>query len=441
VMALVAMVFCTNEACCQEDLPPSRVSIVSLDGQLIHPVTERFLIRAVQRAAGRGDQCVILQLDTPGGLLESTRNIVKEILASEIPVVVYIAPSGARAGSAAVFIPLSAHLTAMAPGTTIGGQPVAQNLPAPNDDPLKNAKNPEQQNPNDPAAWARDLAERRGRNEDWAIRAVRDGLATSAEEAQQKYVIDFLAADQNDLLNKLDGRKVTVPGGVVVLQTKGAVVERLEMSWPERLLCLLASPTLAYLLILLGFFGLTFEIIHPGSWAPGILGVLCLVLAVIAMQMLPINYAGLALIVLGLFLVVLEVKFHSYGILTTAGIMGLLLGSALLVEPVGGNERVSWMVVAPVSIALALIVLLLVGNVVRVHSTRVKTGVENLIGAVARVRGDLVGQGYVYVAGELWRARCDQVLQDGETVRILRCEGLTLFVKPAIDLASERVHP
>ena len=435
-LALLLLALLTAEARGQEPIPP-RVLVVALEDQVIHPVTERFLVRALRQAADRGDQCVILQLDTPGGLLDSTRHIVKEILTSEVPVVVYVAPSGARAGSAGVFITLSAHVAAMAPGTNIGAaHPIAPgaapvafgNEERPNDELQQILSD---KITNDAVAWARALADYRGRNADWAARAVKDSISTPANQALEEHVVDLLAADQSDLLNLLDGRRIVLTRRVVTLNTRGAIVERLEMSWSERLLSLLANPTLAYLLLLLGYAGLMFEITHPGIWIPGVLGLICLILAFFAMQMLPINYAGLALIVLGLLLVVLEVKAPSYGMLTAAGIVSLLVGSAMLIEPVDGIERVSWLVVAPVTIALALILLLLVSNVVRAHRAKVQTGMNRLIGAMARVRGDMNGLGYVFVAGELWHARCELPLQDGEDVCILGYDGLTLRVKPA----------
>src|ERR1019366_6834302 len=259
-----------------------------LDDQIIHPVTVRFVTRALKQAAERGDQCVILQLDTPGGLMDSTRHLVKEILTSDVPVVVYIAPSGARAGSAGVFITLSAHVAAMAPGTNIGAaHPIALGgapLPAANADKNKDAAAKPAQDilsekiTNDAVAWARALADHRGRNKsDWAVRAVRDSISTPANEALREGVIDFIAADQDELLHKLDGRTVSLTGRSVVLHTKGAIVERVEMSWPERWLSLLANPTIAYLLLLLGFAGLMFEITHPGTWIAGILGLICLI--------------------------------------------------------------------------------------------------------------------------------------------------------------------
>jgi membrane-bound serine protease (ClpP class) len=439
-LALIPMALVPAGVRSQEPMPP-RVVIVPLEDQIIHPVTQRFLVRAMQEAADQLVECVIIQLDTPGGRLDSAGHIVKEILNSEVPVVVYVAPSGARAGSAGVFIALSAHLAVMAPGTNIGAaHPVALGGgagPGGNGDLGRGVGKPTAQQilsekiTGDSVAYARALAQYRGRNADWAARAAKDSVSTPANEALQQNVIDFLAADLTDLFNQLDGRTVVLHGERVVLHTKGAVVQRLEMSWPERLLSLLANPTLTYLLVVLGIAGLALEFAHPGIWIPGILGLICLILALFAMQMLLINYAGLALIVLGLLLVLLELKVYSYGMLTAAGIIGLLLGSAMLIEPVAGVERVSWLIAAPVSIALALIMLLLVSNVVRAHRTKVQTGMEGLIGAVARVRGDMNGQGYVYVAGELWKARCDLPLQDGETVCIQGYEGLTLYVKPA----------
>jgi membrane-bound serine protease (ClpP class) len=288
-------------------------------------------------------------------------------------------------------------------------------------------------------AWARALAEYRGRNQEWAARAVQESISTPAGQALREHVIDFLADDPNELLDRLDGRTISLPGRTVILHTKGAAVERLDMSWPERLLDVLANPTLAYLLLLLGFYGLLFEITHPGVWAPGILGLICLALAFFAFQMLPINYAGLALLGLGLLLVVLEVKVHSLGLLTVAGLACLLLGSSMLIEPVPGIERVSWLVIVPVSAATALVMLFLVGNVVRAHRAPIQTGMEGLIGTEGIVRSDLDGQpGFVFVHGELWRACANEPLRAGQRVRIQGCDGLTLHVQRIV--AGEEVE-
>ena len=408
------------------------VLTIALEDQSINPVTARFIDRALRRAESTGAQCLIVQLDTPGGLMESTRRIVKDILQAEVPVVVYVAPRGARAGSAGVFITLAAHVAAMAPGTNIGAaHPIVLPGLGGDGETSKNAApNPLSEKVlNDAVAWARSLAEYRGRNADWAARAVKESVSTPASQAVKEHVVDFLADDQHELLERLDGRKVSLPGRTVVLHTRGATVDHLEMSWSERLLDLLTNPTLAYLLLLLGFSGLLFEITHPGLWAPGIVGLICLVLAFFAFQMLPINYAGLVLLVLGLVLVALEVKVHSLGLLTLSGVACLLLGSFMLVEPVPGIGRVSWLVGAPVSTALALIVLFLVGNVVRTHRMPVHTGMDGLLGTEGIVRGDFDGQGYVFVHGELWRAHGDEPLRTGQRVRIQGYDGLTLRVE------------
>ena len=327
----------------------------------------------------------------------------------------------------------------MAPGTNIGAaHPVSLPGLGGDGEPSKNAvSNPlSEKILNDAVAWARSLAEYRGRNIDWAARAVKDSISTTASQALQEHIIDFLADDQVQLLERLDGRKVSLPGRTVVLHTRGAAVDHLEMTWTERLLDLLTNPTLAYLLLLLGFSGLLFEITHPGLWAPGVVGLICLVLAFFAFQMLPINYAGLILLLLGLLLVALEVKVHSLGLLTLTGVACLLLGSFMLVEPVPGIGRVSWLASVPVSAALALIVLFLVGNVVRAHSRPVQTGLEGLLGAEGIVRGDFDRQGYVFVHGELWRATATNRCATVRKVRVLGYEGLTLRVGRVADPAS-----
>jgi membrane-bound serine protease (ClpP class) len=436
--ALLAAMLASN-AQGEEQLPRARVYWITLDNQVINPVEARFIARSLRQASSARAQCLVIQLDTPGGLLESTRRIVKDMLQSDVPVVVYIAPSGARAGSAGVFLTLAAHVAVMAPGTNIGAAHPVNLGGAPPGLPPDQEKH-EKANPvdpmsekivNDTVAWARALAAQRGRNAEWAARAVKESISAPASEALEQHVIDFLAANQRELLDGLDGREISLPDRVAVLHTRGAVVERLEMSWSERLLDVLANPTLAYLLLLVGVAGVLFEITHPGFWAPGIIGLGCLVLAFFALQMLPINYAGLALIGLGLVLLIMEVKVHSLGLLTLAGLVSLLLGSAMLVEPVPGIEPVSWVVAGSISVALALIVLLLVGNVVRSQRAKIRTGMDDLIGAEGRAQGDIDGQGWVFVQGALWRAQSEEYLRAGEAVRIQGYEGLTLHVQRA----------
>jgi membrane-bound serine protease (ClpP class) len=432
---VLALLLVALPATAQAKEPP-RVLSIKLEDQIIQPVTARFVARSLQQAEAMKAQCLIIQLDTPGGLLDSTHRIVKDILHSEIPVVVYVAPQGAHAASAGVFITLAAHVAVMAPGTNIGAaHPVSGGAQQASDVMMNKAVN-------DAVAWARSLAQQRHRNADWVARAVQDSISTPAEQALQEKIIDFLAVDEVDLLDKLNGRSVVLDGKTVVLDTAGAEVEHLEMSWSDRLLCILANPSLAYILLLLGIGGLGFELTHPGSWIPGILGLVCLTLAFFALQVLPISYAGLALLGLGLLLLVLEVKFHSLGLLAVAGLICMLLGSFMLVEPQPGIERVSWVVILPATTGLALIVLFLVGNVLRAHQAPVRTGKEELLGSVgvARSEIDLDRPGWVDVQGELWQARSSTRLRAGERVRILQCLGLSLFVERVDEEREESIR-
>jgi membrane-bound serine protease (ClpP class) len=426
---------------------PPRVLLIRLEDQIIQPVTARFVTRALRQAEDMNARCLIIELDTPGGLLESTRRIVKDILQAEVPVVVYVAPRGARAGSAGVFITLAAHVAVMAPGTNIGaahpvslgGEPEPLPWAGREENKNKGERGPLMEKlTNDTVAWARSLASERHHNADWAARAVKESISAPAEEALAEKVIDCIASDETDLLRRLDGRQIALARRNVVLLTDGAVIEREEMSFSERVLSALANPNLAYLLLLVGFSGLLFEITHPGSWIPGILGLVCLALAFFALQMLPINQAGLALVVLGLLLLLLEVKVHSLGFLALAGLICLLLGSFMLIEPNHGVERVSWVVMVPASTATALILLFLAGNVVRAHQAPVRTGKEALLGAVGVCRSGIppFGQGWVFVQGELWKAHSDQRLDTGDRVRVVRCLGLTLEVEPDEETVS-----
>jgi membrane-bound serine protease (ClpP class) len=435
--AALALVVLLGTAARAEEVPARpHVLVITLDNQILNAVAERFIGRALHQAKATRAECLIIRLDTPGGLMEPTRNIVKEILQADVPVVVYVAPRGARAGSAGVFLTLAAHVAAMAPGTNIGAaHPVALGGPAPL--PPAGDRGPGaadlmvEKVTNDAAAWARALAEHRGRNPAWAARAVKDSISTPAEEALQEHVVDLLADDQAQLLDRLDGRAVVLPDRPAVLHTREARVETLAMSPAERLLDALAHPALAYVLLLLGVVGLVVEIFHPGGWAPGVFGLLCLVLAFVAFQMLPVDYAGLALLVLGLLLVLLEVKVHSFGLLALTGLACLLLGSFLLIEPVPGVGRVPWLVTVPASAAVALILLFLVGNVLRAHAAPVRTGLETIVGETGVARTEVHDRGTIFVRGALWRARSDQLIFAGQRVRVRGYEGLTLQVERA----------
>lgn len=418
-----------------------------LDDETINPVTARFLRRAIAQAEQERASCLVIVLDTPGGLVNSTRAIVKNILRSRIPIVVYVSPSGARAASAGVFITLSAHIAAMAPGTNIGAAHPVQvgGLPgAPPQRPEKKKdkdKGPQSAAPmeekilNDTVAWARALAELRGRNAEWATRAVKESLSASASEAVQEKAVDLLAEDVDDLLERIDGREVKLPDGAVHLRTAGAEIRALEMWWGEQLLGAFANPNVAFLLLLFGFYGILFELYTPGWGVAGTLGIICLVLGFFALAVLPINYIGLALIALALALFVAEAFVTSYGFLTIGGAACLILGGLMLVESPRGFQRVSLWLLVPVALATAAITFFLLGSIVRTHRGKTRTGGEALVGsqAVAVENFTPAGEwftGMVRAHGELWKTVSPNAVAQGQEVRIHDREGLTLKVLP-----------
>ena len=307
-------------------LTAQTVQVITVDAA-IFPASAQFIHESLQRAADRGDECVIIRLNTPGGLLKSTRNIVTDLLTSRVPVVVYVSPSGAQSASAGSFITLAANIAAMAPGTNIGAaHPV--NLQGGEKDSIMNEKAT-----NDAAAFIRTISEKRHRNVQWAEDAVRKSISITETEALRDSVIDLIAPSIPELLHAIDGRHVTVEGGERILRTAGATVTEEGMGWKFRLLDILNDPNIAYVLFLLGLYGLLFEIYNPGAIFPGIVGVIAIVLALYSMNTLPVNFAGLALIVFGVVLFLLEIKITSHGLLTVGGIVSLLLGSVMLINP------------------------------------------------------------------------------------------------------------
>ena len=315
------------------------VVLQKIDGA-INPAAAEFIDQGIEKATERNAECLIIQLNTPGGLLKSTRVIVSSLLESKIPVVVYVAPGGAHAGSAGVFITLAAHIAAMAPGTNIGAaHPVT--LEGQQDSVMMEKAT------NDAAAFIRTIAEKRNRNLAWAEEAVRKSQSITETEALDKNVIDLIAKNIDDLLSQLDGKQVETTGGTLTLHTKGARIEPMEMGWAEKILDLLSDPNIAYILFMLGVYGLMFELYNPGSIFPGIVGVISLILAFYSMHTLPINYAGLALIVFGIILFLLEIKIVSHGLLAIGGIVSLLLGSIMLIRTQSILEfvEISWFVI------------------------------------------------------------------------------------------------
>ncbi len=447
IMALIMVLvgLAPGAAWAQDEEPPNAsggvVLHMHIDDQPITPVTARFIERGIEQAEEMGARALIIRLDTPGGLVTSTQDIVKDIIASRVPVAVYVSPSGARAASAGVFITLSAHVAAMAPATHIGAAHPVTIGGAPTPAPADTASGQQQGRPsvmeekmvNDAVAWAKSLAELRGRNVEWAALAVSESRSITNTEALEQNVVDLIAEDLDDLLAQMDGRAVELDTGPVTLRTTGAELRALRMWWGEQLLGVISNPNVAFLLMMFGFYGILFEFYTPGWGVGGTLGTICLVLGFFGMAVLPISYAGLALIGLALGLFVAEAFVTSFGALTLGGAVCLILGGLMLIDSPVEIMRVSASVVVPLALATAAITFFLVGSVVKAMRGRVQTGSEAVLGteAVAReafAADDGAYQGMVLTRGELWKAVSQKPVTAGDVLEVDQREGLTLFV-------------
>jgi len=396
------------------------VSTITVDG-VISPVTVRLVETALAKAQAERAQALIIQLDTPGGLERSMRVICQRLLNAEIPVIVYVAPTGARAASAGVFITMAAHVAAMAPATNIGAaHPVALGGGVDKESMRKIE--------NDAAAFARTIAVERGRNADWAEKAVRQSVSITEREAERLKVIDVVADSIPDLLAKIDGRTVKTVKGPVTLATKGAVVKAIEIGFRDRFLNVITDPNVAYILMMLGMLGLFFELSNPGAILPGVIGGISLILAFFAFQSLPINFAGLLLILFAIVLFIAEIKVVSHGVLAIGGMVSMALGSLMLFDAPEAGFRVSWWVIIPTVALTGGLFLFAVALGVRAFARRPLLGVSGLIGQVGVARGGLAPAGQVAVQGELWNAVADEPVEDGAPVRVVDVKGLTLKV-------------
>ena len=406
-------------------LPPApqtrKIITVKIDG-VINPVTAEHLDRAIKKSADEQAGALIILLDTPGGLDSSMRQMVKSIIGSAVPVVTYVSPSGARAASAGLFITIASPVAAMAPGTNIGAaHPVAMGGG-------KMDKEMAAKVVNDSAAYVRSLAEKYGRNADWAEQAVRKSLSVPESEALRKNVIDLVAQDLKDLLAKLDGRKVSGPDGTKVLALKGAPVEDYEMGTRLKLLKIISDPNVAYVLMMLGIIGLFFELSNPGLILPGVVGGISLILAFYAFQTLPVNYAGILLILLAIVFFIAEVKVASYGLLSVAGVLSLTLGSLMLFDSPLPYMRVSLKLILPTVATLTAFFVILMRAALRSRRIRATTGSEAMVGEVGEARTDIAPEGDVFVQGAHWRAYSDEPVGKGEKVTVQKVEGLKLKV-------------
>ncbi|MEK6777587.1 MAG: nodulation protein NfeD [bacterium] len=396
--------------------------LIEIDG-IINPVSMDFILKSIHKAEIDQAECLILQLDTPGGLAESMQKIVKGILASKVPVIVYVAPDGGRAASAGVFITLAAHVAAMSPGTHIGAaHPVNIGGQAMDEEMSKKIAN-------DFAANIRSIAKQRGRNQEWAEKAVRESVSITADEALKLKVIDLIAGDLTDLLEQADGRKVMVDSKEVILHTRGIPVRELPKGVRYRILDTITNPNVAYILMILGFYGLFFELTSPGAVLPGVVGGICLILAFYAFQSLPINYAGLLLIIFAIILFIAEIKVVSHGILSIGGVISMILGSFLLIESPEPYLKISKAVIYPTVLVTALFFFWVVGMAVSMRSKKTSTGPEALIGTTGKAETDIDPEGSVFVHSEIWNARSEVLIEKGEEVEVTGIKGLILLVR------------
>jgi len=398
----------------------SRICILTV-ADAIGPMTAEFIQSGIQTAEKKEAACLIIKLDTPGGLAESMRTIVKAILASKVPVVVYISPAGARAASAGVMITMAADVAAMAPGTNIGaahpvgagGRDIGGSM--------------SEKIINDMVAQARSVAEKRGRNAQWVEEAIRKSVSVTETEALKKNIIDLTARDADELVSRLNGWKVKGKG---VLHLDNAEIIVIREGLPARILRVISNPNMAYILMMIGLAGLYFELSHPGTVFPGVIGGIALILAFFALQTLPVNYAGILLIVLGIIFFILEMKITSYGLLSVAGIVSLLLGSLMLFRGSAPEMRVSMEVLLPTVILISGFFVVMAGLVFRAQLSKPATGAKGLAGEIGVVKKALNPEGKVFVHGELWNARAGHPVAENERVRIVRVVSLMLEVEP-----------
>lgn len=414
-------------------LTAQTVISIKIDGT-INPTAAAFIHRSIETAITEKAECIVIQLNTPGGLLESTRTIVSDILNSPVPVVAFVAPGGAHAGSAGVFITLAANIAAMAPGTNLGAaHPV--DLQGQQDAGMNDKAT------NDAAAFIRTISDRRHRNAEWAELAVRKSVSLTEQEALKQNVIDLVARNTNDLLQQIDGRTVLVtegPGaeGSLILHTRSAHVETLEMGFTEKILDLISNPNLTYILFLLGLYGILFELYNPGSILPGIVGVISLILALYSMQTLPVNYAGLALIIFAIVLFLLDIKLASHGLLALGGIVSLFLGSIMLIRPGPNMEfaRISRTVIIAATTVTALFFLTVIGLGLKAQRRQPVTGPEAMTGITGEAIDPLDPLGRVKILGEYWKAESVAgIINAGEKIRVTRVQDLKLYVERLIN--------
>ncbi|MDH4203974.1 MAG: nodulation protein NfeD [Desulfobacteraceae bacterium] len=398
----------------------NEVYIIEISGS-INPAVADFLKKGINQASGDGVSCVIIKIDTPGGLAESMREIVKAIFASKVPVVTYVAPSGARAASAGVMITIAADIAAMAPGTNIGA---AHPVGAGGKD--IGGKMSEKVI-NDMVAQVKSIAQKRGRNVQWVEKAVRESVSVTETEALKTNVIDIVAKDMDDLIRQINGRKIENKGVLKLDNPKKTIIEE---TLRTKVLKIISDPNVAYILMMIGLAGLYFELSHPGAVLPGVVGGISIILAFFAFQTIPVNYAGFLLIILAIVFFIMEMKIASYGLLSIAGITSLLLGSLMLFEDNGTDMRLSWKVLVSTLTVVSGFFVVISGLVFKSQMSKPRTGASGLLGEIGVVKEPILQEGKVFVHGELWKAISKDPIEKGAKVRVVKVENLVLEVEP-----------
>ena len=441
-----------------------RVAVILEINDAIGPATSDYIQRGLGKAADRGAVVVILRLDTPGGLDTAMRDINRAIIASPVPVIVYVSPSGSRAASAGTYMLYASHIAAMSPATSLGAATPVQIGGVPDMKPpilpkqdkeddgeegQDKAEGSAEKEPaaatgdtmtkkivNDAVAYIRSMAEMRGRNADWAEQAVRKAASLSSEQALQQNVIDIIATDTNDLLTKVNGWQVNINGRNVILETSDLAIETIEPDWRNELLSVITNPNIAYILMLLGVYGLFFEMANPGYVLPGVIGGICMLLALYALQVLPVNYAGLALMILGIIFMVGELFAPSFGALGIGGIIAFVMGSVILFDTEGSEIQVAIPIIVAVSTVSSIFFLIVLRMVFAAHNKPVVSGVDEMLGSIGQVLEDFEESGRIHIHGETWQVQSQSPFRSGDQVRVVAIDGLILSVEPVKEGAT-----